>query len=269
MIGPFLLAIIAVFSAILPAAAADRPAEIEIAGSDLRIHTGDGQTIRGDALAGTVMAMLLDGRKLLNLRIDAVAKDRRAASDDVMLYDLSLQDAQGAWQPACKPDPFGEHYAILQPGESGALSVWCTYATNAKCVRAGYRPWATGPNGEPLRPYHIACSKMLRADYCGNDQATTRDGMKIELYDSLGIQKGPLENPELVFEAAWNEEGAICVAHPRVPQNISLERLAETCPRLKGRLGPICTEESAASFAKPLLFIGSRGDGITEAERGK
>jgi hypothetical protein len=75
--------------------------------------------------------------------------------------------------------------------------------------------------------------------------------------------------PGVSFEAAWNEEGAICVAHPRVPQNMTLERLAETCPRLKGRLGAICTEESAASFAKPLLFIGSRGDGITEAERGK
>jgi hypothetical protein len=43
-------------------------------------------------------------------------------------------------------------------------------------------------------------------------------------------------------------EGALCVAHVRVPENTNLDRLAATCPRLRGRLGPQhCSEAAAAA----------------------
>ncbi len=252
-----------------PAVAGDRLTGVEVVGSDLLVHTGDGGTIRGEALVGAEMAMMLNGRSALTVRIDAVAPDPKAMTDDVVIYDLSMREASGAWRPVCEPDPYGERHAILQPTPNGTLDIWCTDGTYAKCVRFGYRPWATGPNGESLAPYHMACAKMLRADYCGNDQPTTRNGMWVELYDSLDFQTPRFETPEMTFEAAWNEEGAVCVAHPRVPQNIDLDRLAETCPRLRGRLGKVCTAASAVNFGKPLIFNGSRGDGITEAERQK
>jgi len=102
---------------------------------------------------------------------------------------------------------------------------------------------------------------MVRADYCGDDQPTTRDDMLIDYYDRLGIA-GRDDRPGLNFEAAWDENGAVCVAHPRVPQNMTLERLAETCPRLRGRLGPACTEETADQFGTPLLMNASRGNGL-------
>jgi hypothetical protein len=48
---------------------------------------------------------------------------------------------------------------------------------------------------------------------------------------------------------------AICVAHPRIRENVSLEQLAERYPRLKARLGPgVCTEGSAMSDPAALLF---------------
>jgi hypothetical protein len=109
---------------------------------------------------------------------------------------------------------------------------------------------------------------MLRADYCGDDQATTRTGMLVDIYDRIGINQREGDTmPGVSFEAAWNEQGAVCVAHPRVPQNVTLEDLAETCPRLRDRLGPTCTEASATEMATPLLFNGSRGDGVIEAEQ--
>jgi hypothetical protein len=57
------------------------------------------------------------------------------------------------------------------------------------------------------------------------------------------------------FEAAWGPEGAICVAHPRIADNITLEQLAERYPRLKGRLGPeACNEEAMRADSRALIF---------------
>jgi hypothetical protein len=54
------------------------------------------------------------------------------------------------------------------------------------------------------------------------------------------------------------------MAHPRVPQNITLEALGAECPRLADRLGAACTEETASRLGRPLLFNASRGDGVPE-----
>lgn len=250
-----------------PADAGGRLAGVEVQGSELVVRAGDGRAIRGTGLAGAVLSMSLDGRSLASVRIDDVRGDARARTDDVLVYALSVRDPDGSWQPACAPDPFGERLAILQPAPDGAIAIWCTAGTYAKCIRFGYRPWAKGPHGEPLARYHLACNKMLRADYCGDDEGTTRTGMLVDIFDTIGINAPTTGRDDLHFEAAWNEDGAVCVAHPRVPQNIDLARLARGCPRLRGRLGTFCTPENAARFGTPLLFNASRGDGVTEAER--
>lgn len=264
-----LLALLAPWLTALPAgAAADgRLAGIEVIGSDLQIRAGDGRTLSGSQLLGAELTATIDGGPPMVVRIDAVADDPKATADDVTLYNLSVQQANGEWHPACEVDPYGGRHAILQPSANGGIEVWCTFGTFAKCVRFGYRPWATGPDGQPLRSLHRTCAKMLRADYCGNDQPTTRNGMWIEFRDKLGIQAWDRTDKTITFEAAWNEDGAVCVAKPRVPQNIDLERLAENCPRLRGKLGVACTEETAKQYGPVLLFNGSRGDGITETER--
>ena len=60
---------------------------------------------------------------------------------------------------------------------------------------------------------------MVRADYCGNGTATTKDGQAIDMYDDLGIQK-PENDPAMEFEAGWTEEGAVCVRHARVKEKV-------------------------------------------------
>jgi hypothetical protein len=86
---------------------------------------------------------------------------------------------------------------------------------------------------------------MIRADYCGTDTPTTRNGMWIDIRDNWGIQHdSPSEGA--TFEAGWTSDGAVCVNHPRVPENISLHSLVTNCPRLKDApVGSDCTEEVA------------------------
>ena len=99
---------------------------------------------------------------------------------------------------------------------------------------------------------------MARADYGGNSVPTTRDGTLIDLFACFGIQQADRTVP-MSFEAAWGVDGAICVAHPRIPQNISLEELGARYPRLKPRLGPAaCTEEGTMRDPRALLFNRSR-----------
>ena len=103
-------------------------------------------------------------------------------------------------------------------------------------MRFGYKLWKTTGDGTPLAPYHAACVKAVRADYCG-DKGTTRDGQPIDIYDTLGIQRRDLGQSDaaMPFEAAFSETGAVCVAHTRVPENVTLDALAAACPRLAGR----------------------------------
>jgi hypothetical protein len=40
----------------------------------------------------------------------------------------------------------------------------------------------------------------------------------------------------------------VCVRRVRIKENISLEKLAASCPRLRDRLGTTCTEENARAL---------------------
>ena len=72
------------------------------------------------------------------------------------------------------------------------------------------------------------------------------------MYDDLGIQK-PENDAATEFEAGWREEGAACVRHTRVKENVTLESLVAACPRLKDRVGAACTEAAARQFGARLF----------------
>ena len=84
---------------------------------------------------------------------------------------------------------------------------------------------------------------MVRADYAGDGKGTTRDGQPIDLYDRFDIQRSD-EDPAFEFEAGWSREGAVCVRHVRVRDNVTLDAL-EQLSSLRGRTGAICTEAFA------------------------
>ena len=97
----------------------------------------------------------------------------------------------------CPPDLFGHRKAIAvagtwdatgaRTGSTTAFTFGCTSGVIAKCVRWGYKPWKV-INGKAMNDYHQACTRMARADYCGDGVSHTRNGTLIDMYDGLGIQ---------------------------------------------------------------------------------
>ena len=136
------------------------------------------------------------------------------------------------------------------------FDIVCSAGAWAKCVRFGYQPWADGPGSRKLLDAYNACVRTVRADYGGEGDGTTRNGIRIDVYDDARIQ-APDMAAEDAFEAGWAPDGAVCVHHVRVRENTSLAALEETYPRLKGRTGAICTEDFARAHGA-ILFNRSR-----------
>jgi hypothetical protein len=80
----------------------------------------------------------------------------------------------------------------------------CMDGVIAKCVDWGYAPWSVGSE------LHATCTRLARADYCGDGRSWTLDGTSIDVYDALGVQS-PVHDPDFDFEAAWGAGGAVCV----------------------------------------------------------
>jgi hypothetical protein len=115
----------------------------------------------------------------------------------------------------------------------GKLTLACENGVISKCITWGYKPWASR-DGQSLAPLHQACTRMARADYCGNGISHTQTGTTIDMYDSLGLQL-PTSQPSQAwnparasFEAAWAPEGATCLSRTRHGQ--ALEMILQECP---------------------------------------
>ncbi len=226
---------------------------IEVVGTEFRVTTDHGGMLTSRDLVGAVLTVQYAGT-MRRLRIDAVEPDPQDASGEVLLHTFSEQLADGSWANICSPGPDGRRQGFPLAGRAlpdgriveapGGIELICTGGAQGKCVRFGYKPWTQAPDGSPMRDAYNTCVKMVRADYCGQDEGTTRNGMPIDLYDTFGLQNAET-GPELEFEAGWTTEGAVCVRHVRVKENVSLDTLLAACPRLKDRVGEACTETTA------------------------
>jgi hypothetical protein len=147
-----------------------------------------------------------------------------------------------SWRPACPVDDDGRSVAIPlaatwdERGDriesTSQFTFACTTGVIAKCYRWGYRPWVTGYGD--LAEMHWACTRLARADYCGNGIPHTRNGTIINVWDTLPgpgpIQRhGFLPPLGMVFEAGWNTRGAACVSRSRWLLDDGLD-LAAMCP---------------------------------------
>jgi hypothetical protein len=207
---------------------------MSLQGSSLQGIKLGGLTLSGTALVGlnagdTIKTFDAVGNET-TLLIEAIEPDPSDASGEVLLYTLKYWNPDtSAWENACAPDPDGAQKAIpvaghwdntgahINPGDT--FTFGCTSGVIAKCVRWGYKPWKT-VNGTSLAPFHQACTRMARADYCGTGISHTRNGTLIDMYDILGIQVRTPDDtsaPEhrMRFEAAWTPDGAYCVSKAR------------------------------------------------------
>jgi hypothetical protein len=226
-------------------------------GPELVLTLEDGRVLRGDKLIGIRFVLTAQGGTT-QVRIDSVEEDHGATGRPLLLYGLSVQSPDGQEKgPLCLTDPQGRSAGFAMPDGAGGFSFTCTSGAEGKCVRMGYRPWEN-QDGLPLSDLHRACVHMLCADYGGDDHPTTRDGTSVDIFDRFGIQTSEKADG-MQFEAAWGADGALCVAHPRIAQNITLGDIAERYPRLADRLGPEkCSHETMRAEPRALLFNHSR-----------
>lgn len=246
---------------------------VDVIGTAFRITYADGHVLAGRDLQGAVLTLTLSGdTRPDRYRLDRIEPD--PDNDDVLLYRITVLATQPgeADHDLCEADAQGQSWAFPLKGqwdteghrlsETGLTLACAAGGAIGKCVRWGYRPWGKTPSGASLAPYHAACVNMVRANYCG-DRGTTRDGMTIDYWDNAGIirqDKDEARRIGLRFEAAWSPQGALCVAHTRVPEHMTLANLARTCPRLR-RIGAAkCDAEAArkGAYGKALLFNSSR-----------
>jgi len=192
--------------------------------------TLNGTRISGARLVGTTLNGLLSNGGTVQLRIDAVSTDPTPNNQDVTLYAVSVRSSSAnghnvQWLPLCGTNSAGApilatamagtwNYGVGIGGGShsddpNTFTFACAGAGIYKCAEElGYKPWLG------LADHHQACTRMLRADYCGDGAPHTIDGTPIDVYDAIGLQsKDPSFNGTI--EAEWDENGARCMSHPR------------------------------------------------------
>ena len=233
---------------------------VRVLKGELVANRPDGSTVRGTALAGArFRGQVIDSSvnppttTLIDYQIGPVMLESSDPSGHTFLYTLQQWNPDtGTFVPACDPDEDGRQVAIPVAAtwnahgdrveSSSMFTLGCTSGVIAKCYRWGYRPWLTG-YGDSMVAMHQTCTRLARADYCGNGNPGTRDGTEINVWDRLSppgpIQKHggikilglplPLPPPGMLFEAGWNTDGAVCLSTARwlLEDGIGLIRL---CP---------------------------------------
>lgn len=200
----------------------------------------NGATLRGTTFAGVQLVAEAINEQVspptittVPFRITAVAAESSAYdpthTGSTYLYTIEqwVSDTS-SWQPACPADADGRRVAIPVAAtwdakgnrvESTALfTLGCTTGVIAKCYRWGYRPWLTG-YGADMAEMHWTCTRLARADYCGNGVSNTHDGTLINNWDNLPAP-GPIQSHGItplfmLFEAGWSTRGAVCLSHAR------------------------------------------------------
>jgi hypothetical protein len=182
-------------------------------GGRLAGHTPAGSMLLGPAVVGLVLPFVAADGAIAWIRIADAHADTKAT--DVYLYTLDFEGANpcgagvsgtlvpGVWDDSgARWDRFDSSGAVLDTTYS------CTTGVLAKCELWGYRPWAVGTE------LHQACTRMARADYCGDNVSHTENGTSIDVFDVLGVQAASADDA-LTFEAGWGPDGAVCVREPR------------------------------------------------------
>lgn len=244
-----------------PAITAEDVSAMDLDGTRILVRKADGSFASNEELVGAVLVARGEGGIENAYRIDAVELDPEDPRGERLLYAFSVKDPEtGGWGPACAPDVKGVAKGFPLAGvwnargehlrAPGQFEIACTSGAYAKCVRMGYTPW----KGDAMWDRHQACTRMVRADYCGDGTPHTRDGTLIDVYDLEGIQRDE-PAPGMTFEAAWGKDGAVCVGKTRVPDAATLETLRAECPAKLGEaLGAACTEEEAKRDPRTLVL---------------
>jgi hypothetical protein len=230
----------------------------------LQATDADGRVYVGEELVGAGLRWLIkdesQGTLDVYMRIAAVTQSQRWP--DVYFTDIEVRVGAGAWESLCTdgagspteaiviPGFFDEETASWHPGEGGELAFACRGTAAGKCLEWGYRVWASH-EGEALADHYRACTRMVRADYCGNNVPHTVNGTVIDVSDGL---KPPILAPETdwAVEAKWGPDGAVCLNQPRKLM-YSREAVVAECQSAGVGALPPCEDDDPEEHAGLLL----------------
>jgi hypothetical protein len=210
-----------------------RYANAELGGDALRNVRLDGSQIvakrnhhgvSGTELVGATFEGKSDTGFELTLRIAAAFAPGPNQDPTTWRYIVDYEEVDGTWIPICYngtsavPAIPVDGYWDVQSGHAGDGSK-VTFGKKflfaceqigaiGKCVEAGYRPWQK-VSGKSLDPFHQACVRALRADFCGTSIPHTVEGQVLNLYDKLGVQ---VDTENWLPEAEWDRHGARCIS---------------------------------------------------------
>ena len=194
-------------------------------------NNGAPQVVSGTDLIGTALTVT-SATAVYVLTFDDIRVDPSNPAGDVFLHKITVNDiTRGTTAPLCQVDgvaapaiPIANHWNLTtgdRIDNPNVVTFACRGGALAKCIDWGYRPWATstrciGANCQQvsLADHHQACTRMVRADYCGDGVPYTVDGTLIDVYDALspGVQhRSSAGVASWGIEAEWGPEGARCI----------------------------------------------------------
>jgi hypothetical protein len=211
-----------------PVLDADKVVFIRVDRGVLTGRTARGEALEQDALVGLLLPFMTTAGERAWIAITAVS--RHPDASDLPLYALAVDGeslcadpAGGMFVPGIWDESGARHDSVVSGVQSVDTTFSCTAGVIAKCVAWGYRPWSAGAD------MHQSCTRMARADYCGNGVPHTEEGTLIDLYDTRGIQT-PIPDDGMSFEAGWGVDGAVCVRETRyVDSDVSGTRIVPSC----------------------------------------
>ncbi|WP_240359075.1 ADYC domain-containing protein [Pyxidicoccus trucidator] len=230
------------------------------------IYPATSKELRGTALVGaklmpnaTAFAYTLEVVDAVNAASVASpeGEDKWDPSGSTFLYRVQIRTSSGTPTELCAPSAGAAGWAWAVPvkglfnatgdrsDSAYAFTLGCEAGVIAKCYRWGYKPWLDGAQTGKVTLAHHACTRMARADYCGNGTSFTQDGTPIRLWDSLSpnVITPPSDagTPGMSFEAGWNGTGPACLSHWRW-KHLPAQSCVELNPPIYGNDGGITND---------------------------
>ena len=228
--------------------------DLDLDGTRLKGIDSDGHKLSGKDFIGATLVGTLDDGSALDLSIEDITEKGGVlqyvvnyATDGGPQYFCGT-DANGQGLPATALAGLWDYRAGVAGGGSHiddpkSFTFACIEFALGKCVDLGYQPWktktlCTGSGNTKkcvktsLAPVHQACTRALRADYCGDGTSYTVDGTLIDISDVMGIQK-PSKGSWSV-EAEWSDAGAVCLEDTRIAGTHPSCNLPTSCAAANG-----------------------------------
>jgi len=224
--------------------------DLYLDGSNLSGWKG-GVSIAGTDMKGASVTANLANGATATLVIEDV---QRSTNDPDLWYYTIAQGSGGSKTYPCGTDGGVPIQALALAGRwdltsgtstGGAyiddpdmFTLSCVGSATAKCAEFGYKPWQTinETSGQTtvarsLRAFHQACTRMVRADYCGDGMAHTIEHVPINVWDNFNTQVSSSVPPTWRADAEWSPSGAVCISNFRFDdEGVTTAYVNQHCP---------------------------------------